>query len=87
MNNHLALISYFFFTDVLIKTIIIFPTNTPITISFAAVIIFLSRFSENSRYKIGVIIMFLLGLALLTLGTWVLNDFNFLTITNYFTIY
>ena len=52
------------------------------TISFAADTIFLRRGSEFTRYKIAALLMFVFGFALLTLGTWVLNDFNFLTFTN-----
>ena len=53
-----------------------------ISSSFAAETFLLRRFSESSRYKIGVLIMFVVGFGLLTLGTWFLNDFNFLIITN-----
>ena len=50
--------------------------------SFAADTILLRRGSESIRYKIAALTMFVSGVALLTLGTWVLNDFNFLTFTN-----
>ena len=50
--------------------------------SFAAETFLLRRGSEPTRYKIAAIMMFIAGFALLTLGTWVLNDFNFLTFTN-----
>ena len=54
----------------------------PQTNSFAADTLFLRRGSEATRYKITVLLMFIAGFGLLTLGTWVLNDFNFLTFTN-----
>ena len=50
--------------------------------SFAADTFLLRRGSEATRYKITALMMFIAGFALLTLGTWVLNDFNFLTFTN-----
>ena len=50
--------------------------------SFAADTFLLRRGSEATRYKIAALMMFVTGFALLTLGTWVLNDFNFLTFTN-----
>ena len=50
--------------------------------SFAAETFLLRRSSEATRYKISALLMFVVGFALLTLGTWVLNDFNFLTFTN-----
>ena len=50
--------------------------------SFAAETFLLRRGSEATRYKIAALMMFVAGFGLLTLGTWVLNDFNFLTFTN-----
>ena len=50
--------------------------------SFASDTVFLRRVSESTRYKIASVMMFISGFALLTLGTLVLNDFNFLTFTN-----
>ena len=50
--------------------------------SFAAETFLLRRGSEATRYKIAALLMFVSGFGLLTLGTWVLNDFNFLTFTN-----
>ncbi len=50
--------------------------------SFAAETFLLRRGSEATRYKITALLMFVAGFGLLTLGTWVLNDFNFLTFTN-----
>ena len=50
--------------------------------SFAADTILLRRGSEATRYKLAALMMFVAGFGLLTLGTWVLNDFNFLTFTN-----
>ena len=50
--------------------------------SFAAETFLLRRGSEATRYKLAALMMFVAGFALLTLGTWVLNDFNFLTFTN-----
>ena len=55
----------------------ILPSN-----SFAADTFLLRRGSEATRYKIAALMMFVAGFGLLTLGTWVLNDFNFLTFTN-----
>ena len=56
--------------------------TTPQSTSFAAETFLLRRGSEGTRYKIAALMMFVAGFALLTLGTWVLNDFNFLTFTN-----
>ncbi len=50
--------------------------------SFAADTFLLRRGSEATRYKIAALMMFVAGFGLLTLGTWVLNDFSFLTFTN-----
>tara|TARA_Y100001968_G_C19268065_1_gene672736 strand:+ start:813 stop:1016 length:204 start_codon:yes stop_codon:yes gene_type:complete len=50
--------------------------------SFAADTFLLRRGSEATRYKVVALMMFVAGFGLLTLGTWVLNDFNFLTFTN-----
>ena len=50
--------------------------------SFAADTFLLRRGSEATRYKVSALMMFIAGFGLLTLGTWVLNDFNFLTFTN-----
>jgi len=50
--------------------------------SFAAETFLLRRGSESTRYKLAALMMFVAGFGLLTLGTWVLNDFNFLTFTN-----
>ena len=50
--------------------------------SFAAETFLLRRGSEATRYKLAALLMFVAGFGLLTLGTWVLNDFNFLTFTN-----
>ncbi len=50
--------------------------------SFAADTFLLRRGSESTRYKLAALMMFVAGFGLLTLGTWVLNDFNFLTLTN-----
>jgi len=50
--------------------------------SFAAETFLLRRGSEATRYKLAALMMFVAGFGLLTLGTWVLNDFNFLTFTN-----
>ena len=50
--------------------------------SFAAETFLLRRGSEPTRYKVVALMMFIAGFGLLTLGTWVLNDFNFLTFTN-----
>ena len=59
-----------------------FKKEVVLTNSFAGETIFFRRFSEAGRYKIASLMMFVFGFALLTLGTWVLNDFNFLTFTN-----
>ena len=56
--------------------------TTPQVNSFAADTILLRRGSEATRYKLAALMMFIAGFGLLTLGTWVLNDFNFLTFTN-----
>ena len=50
--------------------------------AFAAETFLLRRVSEASRYKLVPLMIFVAGFGLLTLGTWVLNDFNFLTFTN-----
>ena len=50
--------------------------------SFAADTFLLRRVSEATRYKLAALLLFVAGFGLLTLGTWVLNDFNFLTFTN-----
>jgi len=50
--------------------------------SFAEDTFLLRRGSEATRYKVTALMMFVAGFGLLTLGTWVLNDFNFLTFTN-----
>ena len=50
--------------------------------SFAEDTFLLRRGSEATRYKLAALMMFVAGFGLLTLGTWVLNDFNFLTFTN-----
>ena len=54
----------------------------PSTNSFAAETFLLRRWSESTRYKLVALMMFVSGFALLTLGTWLLKDFNFLTFTN-----
>ncbi len=54
----------------------------PESVSFAADTFLLRRGSEATRYKVAALIMFVAGFGLLTLGTGVLNDFNFLTFTN-----
>ena len=54
----------------------------PQTNSFAAETFLLRRGSEATRYKIAALLMFVACFALLTFGTWVLNDFSFLTFTN-----
>ncbi len=54
----------------------------PSSNSFAAETFLLRRGSESTRYKLAALMMFVSGFALLTLGTWVLNDFNFLSFTN-----
>ena len=56
--------------------------SVPQSITFAAETFLLRRVSEGTRYKIAVLMIFVAGFGLLTLGTWVLNDFNFLTFTN-----
>ena len=53
-----------------------------LTNSFAAETFLLRRASESTRYKLVALMMFVSGFLLLTLATWVLNDFNFLTFTN-----
>jgi len=58
------------------------PQNVPQTNSFAADTFLLRRGSEATRYKLAALLMFVSGFGLLTLGTWVLNDFNFLTFTS-----
>ena len=50
--------------------------------SFAEDTFLFRRGSEATRYKLAALMMFIAGFGLLTLGTWVLNDFNFLTFTN-----
>ncbi len=57
-------------------------TSIPRTSTFAAETFLLRRGSEATRYKVVALMMFIAGFGLLTLGTWVLNDFNFLTFTN-----
>ena len=54
----------------------------PQTDSFAAETFLLRRGSEATRYKLAALMMFIAGFGLLTLGTWVLNDFQFLSFTN-----
>tara|TARA_Y100001968_G_scaffold95304_1_gene85590 strand:+ start:174 stop:380 length:207 start_codon:yes stop_codon:yes gene_type:complete len=54
----------------------------PQSSSFASETFLLRRGSEATRYKLVALLMFIAGFGLLTLGTWVLNDFNFLTFTN-----
>ena len=58
------------------------PKVSPQSNSFAADTFLLRRGSEATRYKVAALMMFVGGFGLLTLGTWVLNDFNFLTFTN-----
>ena len=59
------------------------PQNAILKVnSFAEDTFLLRRGSEGTRYKIAALMMFVAGFGLLTLGTWVLNDFNFLTFTN-----
>ena len=58
------------------------PKVATVSNSFAADTFLLRRGSEATRYKVVALMMFIAGFALLTLGTWVLNDFNFLTFTN-----
>tara|TARA_Y100001968_G_scaffold319995_1_gene352322 strand:- start:7 stop:213 length:207 start_codon:yes stop_codon:yes gene_type:complete len=60
---------------------IVQKTN-PQTKSFAEDTFLLRRTSEANRYKLASLMIFVSGIGLLTLGTWVLNDFNFLTFTN-----
>tara|TARA_B100001250_G_scaffold358357_1_gene334617 strand:- start:168 stop:374 length:207 start_codon:yes stop_codon:yes gene_type:complete len=48
--------------------------------SFAAETFLLRKTSEATRYKLATLMMFVFGVALLTLGTWVLNDFEFLSL-------
>tara|TARA_Y100001968_G_scaffold254329_1_gene240199 strand:- start:1281 stop:1484 length:204 start_codon:yes stop_codon:yes gene_type:complete len=55
--------------------------SVPVQQSFAADTFLLRRGSEATRYKVVALMMFIAGFGLLTLGTWVLNDFNFLTFT------
>ena len=55
---------------------------SPLSSSFAEDTFLLRRGSEATRYKVAALMMFVAGFGLLTLGTWVLNDFNFLTFTN-----
>ncbi len=57
-------------------------TAIPQVSSFAEETFLLRRGSESTRYKLAALMMFIAGFGLLTLGTWVLNDFNFLTFTN-----
>ncbi len=64
------------------KTITRSNSKATVTNSFAAETFLLRRGSEATRYKIAALMMFVAGFGLLTLGTWVLNDFNFLTFTN-----
>tara|TARA_Y100001968_G_scaffold330478_1_gene382482 strand:+ start:90 stop:293 length:204 start_codon:yes stop_codon:yes gene_type:complete len=49
---------------------------------FASETFLLRKGTEATRYKVAALMMFVAGFGLLTLGTWVLNDFNFLTFTN-----
>jgi len=56
------------------------PQSSPA--SFAAETFLLRSVSEDIRYKLAALVMFISGFGLLTLGTWVLNDFNFLSFTN-----
>ena len=56
--------------------------SDPRSTSFAEETFLLRRGSEATRYKLSALMMFVAGFGLLTLGTWVLNDFNFLTFTN-----
>lgn len=56
--------------------------SIPQSSSFAEDTLLLRRASEANRYKLAALIMLVAGFGLLTLGTWVLNDFNFLTFTN-----
>jgi len=50
--------------------------------SFAAETFLLRKTSEATRYKLATLMMFVFGVGLLTLGTWVLNDFYFLSFTS-----
>ena len=50
--------------------------------SFAAETFLFRRGSESTSYKLAALMTFIAGFVLLTLGTWVLNDFDFLTFTN-----
>ena len=50
--------------------------------SFAAETFLLRKTSEATRYKLASLMMFVFGVGLLTLGTWVLNDFDFLSFTS-----
>ena len=50
--------------------------------SFAAETFLLRNTSEATRYKLATLMMFVFGVGLLTLGTWVLNDFDFLSFTS-----
>jgi len=50
--------------------------------SFAEDTFLLRRGCEATRYNVASLMMFVAGFGLLTLSTWVLNDFNFLTFTN-----
>ena len=50
--------------------------------SFAAETFLLRKTSEATRYKLATLMMFVFGVGLLTLGTWVLNDFDFLSFTS-----
>ena len=50
--------------------------------SFAAETFLLRKTSEATRYKLTTLMMFVFGVGLLTLGTWVLNDFDFLSFTS-----
>ena len=56
--------------------------SIPQSSAFAEDSLFLRRASEATRYKVAALMMFVAGFGLLTLGTWLLNDFNFLTFTN-----
>ena len=56
----------------------IIPQSNP----FAAETFLLRRTSEANRYKLVALMMIVAGVALLTLGTWVLNDFVFFTFTS-----
>ena len=54
----------------------------PQSSTFAGETFLLRRGSEATRYKLTALIMFIAGFGLLTLGTWLLNDFIFLNFTN-----